>query len=531
MIGRDWTHLGVAKLYTDIARNGYRIMYLTSRAIGQADTTRDYLRGINQNNYRLPDGPVIMSPDRLIASLHREVILRKPEVFKMACLRDIARLFGADPRHAHPQPGGKMPGGEAGQEATSVANKASSSALAMRETPPSAGAATATGTNPTPFYAGFGNRITDALSYRSVNIPSSRIFTIDTNGEVKMELLELAGYKSSYIHMTDLVDQMFPPITQRTSQRHAGKPEYNDFNFWRPPISEFELPDEDELMPTPPVSPALSARSVKSVRSITSRKSTATTQSAPVESSTAEPQQAGSRLSRLIGLSRKGSTQTIAEGEAARASHQAGQEKRRSSGDTPDPSFFPDSASAPDMLRSSTTNDQSSQQHQSDSNAEGGSLGGNGPLGASGTYASQGQGSTSWIAPWRRRAGSPPSFSPGTSPTSQDGAWSPPRATSPLMGPVITAEPESEDEDEETGSEEYSEDDDVSDFAGGEDDEEEEGEEQAEGGSARGRRRRQQQQLDEQEQRDRQVDNLGDNVLEEDDELLATGEVQFDWRG
>ncbi|CAE6417695.1 unnamed protein product [Rhizoctonia solani] len=147
MIGRDWTHLGVAKLYTDIARNGYKIMYLTSRAIGQADSTRDYLKGIKQNNFQLPEGPVIMSPDRLMASLHREVIMRKPEVFKMACLRDIQRLFGNEYRN--------------------------------------------------PFYAGFGNRITDALSYRSVNVPSDRIFTIDSSGEVKMELLELAGYKSS----------------------------------------------------------------------------------------------------------------------------------------------------------------------------------------------------------------------------------------------------------------------------------------------------------------------------------------------
>lgn len=73
MIGRDWTHMGVAKLYTDICCNGYKIMYLTSRAIGQADSTRDYLRGINQNNYQLPEGPVIMSPDRLMASLHRWV--------------------------------------------------------------------------------------------------------------------------------------------------------------------------------------------------------------------------------------------------------------------------------------------------------------------------------------------------------------------------------------------------------------------------------------------------------------------------
>jgi phosphatidate phosphatase LPIN len=71
MIGRDWTHVGVAKLYTDISRNGYKLMYLTSRAIGQADATRGYLKGIKQDNYQLPEGPVIMSPDRLIASLHR----------------------------------------------------------------------------------------------------------------------------------------------------------------------------------------------------------------------------------------------------------------------------------------------------------------------------------------------------------------------------------------------------------------------------------------------------------------------------
>lgn len=65
----------------------------------------------------------------------------------------------------------------------------------------------------TPFFAGFGNRITDALSYRTVGIPSSRIFTINTEGEVHMELLELAGYRSSYIHINELVDHFFPPVS------------------------------------------------------------------------------------------------------------------------------------------------------------------------------------------------------------------------------------------------------------------------------------------------------------------------------
>ena len=144
--------------------------------------------------------------------------MRKPEVFKMACLRDIQRLFGEASRN--------------------------------------------------PFYAGFGNRITDAMSYRSVNVPSARIFTIDSSSEVKLELLELAGYKSScvialyllslgfnhtirnrYIYMTDLVDQMFPPIHRKWT------PEYTDFNYWKPPLRDFPLPDLS------PPSPALSARS------------------------------------------------------------------------------------------------------------------------------------------------------------------------------------------------------------------------------------------------------------------------------
>jgi phosphatidate phosphatase LPIN len=83
MIGRDWTHLGVAKLYNEIVNNGYNIMYLTSRSVGQADTTRAYLNGVVQEGYRLPKGPTIMSPDRTIAALRRELYIRKPEVFKI----------------------------------------------------------------------------------------------------------------------------------------------------------------------------------------------------------------------------------------------------------------------------------------------------------------------------------------------------------------------------------------------------------------------------------------------------------------
>ncbi|KAL4774505.1 Lipin/Ned1/Smp2-domain-containing protein [Aspergillus nidulans var. acristatus] len=186
MIGRDWTHAGVAKLYTDIVNNGYNIMYLTSRSVGQADTTRSYIYGVCQDGYRLPKGPTIMSPDRTMAALRREIYLRKPEVFKMACLRDILGLFN-------------------GKE--------------------------------NPFYAGFGNRLTDALSYRSVNIPSSRIFTINSNAEVQLDLLSLNKYKSSYVSMRELVDHFFPPVSLLVQ---AGGEEYTDFMYWRDVPRDFD---------------------------------------------------------------------------------------------------------------------------------------------------------------------------------------------------------------------------------------------------------------------------------------------------
>ena len=192
MIGRDWTHAGVAKLYTDIVANGYNIFYLTSRSVGQADTTRAYLNGVSQEGFKLPKGPVIMSPDRTIAALRREIYLRKPEVFKMACLRDILSLFSHERN---------------------------------------------------PFYAGFGNRLTDALSYRSVNIPSTRIFTINSNAEVALDLLTLKTYRSTYVTMREVVDHFFPPVGLLVA---GGGEEFTDFKYWRDAPLEIDEFDETD---------------------------------------------------------------------------------------------------------------------------------------------------------------------------------------------------------------------------------------------------------------------------------------------
>ena len=83
--------------------------------------------------------------------------------------------------------------------------------------------------------------------------------------------------------MTDLVDQMFPPINRRAA------PEYTDFNYWRAPMPQVQLPDL-----TPP-SPTLSARSDTSRFSVR-------------------------RLSSLTGMSRRTSKPDLQSTAAKRAS-------------------------------------------------------------------------------------------------------------------------------------------------------------------------------------------------------------------
>jgi phosphatidate phosphatase LPIN len=186
MLGKDWTHSGVASLYNAINRNGYKFLYLTSRSIGQSTSTQKYIRSIEQDKYKLPDGPIIMSPDRLLAALKREVILGNPEEFKIAALKDIQRLFSPN-----------------GDDLTK-----------------------------SPFYAGFGNRITDAQSYHAVGVPPSRIFTINSHGSVWVEQLVLvAGSSSTYLAMTDIVDLYFPPVK---SAPLAEDENFSELAFWKP---------------------------------------------------------------------------------------------------------------------------------------------------------------------------------------------------------------------------------------------------------------------------------------------------------
>ena len=133
LFGKDWSHDGVTDLFTNLYKNGYKIIYLTARAIGQSTMTKNYLNNLIQEQNKLPPGPMLMSPDGLFSALKREVIQRKPHLLKIPLLTEIKNLF--------PE-------------------------------------------NIKPFYAGFGNRDTDAIAYRYLDIPLNNIFIVDPNSDV-----------------------------------------------------------------------------------------------------------------------------------------------------------------------------------------------------------------------------------------------------------------------------------------------------------------------------------------------------------
>ncbi|KAJ3697034.1 hypothetical protein LUZ61_000739 [Rhynchospora tenuis] len=181
LVGVDWSQTGVAHLFSAIKDNGYQLLFLSARAISQAHLTRQFLFNLKQDGKALPDGPVVISPDGLFPSLYREVIRRAPHEFKISCLEAIKALFPADCN---------------------------------------------------PFYAGFGNRDTDEISYLKVGVPMGKIFIINPKGEVAVHRrVDTKSYSSLHA----LVHGMFPPYS--TLEQEG----FNDVNFWRLPLPSIDL--------------------------------------------------------------------------------------------------------------------------------------------------------------------------------------------------------------------------------------------------------------------------------------------------
>ncbi|XP_076415987.1 phosphatidate phosphatase LPIN1 isoform X14 [Peromyscus maniculatus bairdii] len=189
-LGKDWTHQGIAKLYHKVSQNGYKFLYCSARAIGMADMTRGYLHWVNERGTVLPQGPLLLSPSSLFSALHREVIEKKPEKFKVQCLTDIKNLF--------------FP-------------------------------------NTEPFYAAFGNRPADVYSYKQVGVSLNRIFTVNPKGELVQE--HAKTNISSYVRLCEVVDHVFPLLKRSHSSDFPCSDTFSNFTFWREPLLPFENQD------------------------------------------------------------------------------------------------------------------------------------------------------------------------------------------------------------------------------------------------------------------------------------------------
>jgi phosphatidate phosphatase LPIN len=162
-IYKDWSHNGIAEFFQNLSERGYLIVYLTARNIGQSHKTLTYLKSICQNGIKLPEGPLITSPDSLYESLKREMIIKNPEDFKIRVLRDIRKIFG-DQTH-------------------------------------------------NPVYSGFGNKDTDAIAYMVSGIPKNRIFTINPDGEIfVLKSVDIL----SYTHLNKNIDEVYPVFDNST---------------------------------------------------------------------------------------------------------------------------------------------------------------------------------------------------------------------------------------------------------------------------------------------------------------------------
>lgn len=168
-IGFDYCQNGICEMLNRINSNGYRIVYLTARGIGQSSLTRKYLF----DELNVPNGAVICSPSTTRAALYREVIQKRPQDFKIPTLNMIVKAFNDDKNNTNND---------------ESKDKDDSDKY-------------------NPFIGGFGNRDTDAKTYNYFGIGKAKTFIIlDDKHAKKMEKDKDINNKENEVEATYIKD-------------------------------------------------------------------------------------------------------------------------------------------------------------------------------------------------------------------------------------------------------------------------------------------------------------------------------------
>jgi len=235
-LGYEYIHSGVCEAVSEISRQGYRILFLTSRAITLAQSTREFLCTIGQSNggTGMPEFCLITTTERFLPSL--VVGVRSADKFKTVALQEILRIFNPEMQNykraddvVEQIPGWRVdtapvlvgadkwdklwhgPSETEDDEASNASTHAGSDSdkdkdrlggldsedsegmqrvLLKRESESFSGSSGAVGSGSKDpsgvFVCGFGNRLTDTAAYNAVGIPPERNFLIDQSSQIRM---------------------------------------------------------------------------------------------------------------------------------------------------------------------------------------------------------------------------------------------------------------------------------------------------------------------------------------------------------
>ena len=155
--GLDWTHKYIAKLYSHIVNNGYKMLYVTARTMYMQTSTKNSLNNIKQDGFSMPIGPMMMNESGYVDAIKTEIIDKVPQEFKIECLLNLLKLFPSDVE---------------------------------------------------PFYAGFGNKPSDKIAYEKIGIDPGKIYIINEKGEVSKNFKTKC--KTNFLLMDEQIDELFP---------------------------------------------------------------------------------------------------------------------------------------------------------------------------------------------------------------------------------------------------------------------------------------------------------------------------------
>lgn len=240
-MGKDWSHCGVAELFTKIKEQNYKYIYLTTRPISMYNRTKNMIKNIKQDDFIMPDGPCVLSPTSMIKSLMREMN-NKGYIFKVQYLVEIRKCFKCDCMEKLNYSKEKKKSSRIENRCDYYKNRIDFKRNTINDDSvincPNCGGYREIRENNNPLYSGFGNKLSDLISYTAVGMSRNRIFIINSNGkfnqkEDKISKMIINGSnipnqrnEHSYVALNNFAVHIFPFV-------RGDQNAYYDYYYFR----------------------------------------------------------------------------------------------------------------------------------------------------------------------------------------------------------------------------------------------------------------------------------------------------------